>query len=80
MDTNVMATVLTGLGVLLGVWRMVDGVRRDVTVAVDGVRKDLTAEIHAVHRRIDSVDQRIDGVNQRIDTVLPAARNAPGAS
>ena len=80
MDTNVMATVLTGVGVLLGVWRLVG-------VAVDGVRKDLTAEIHLVHRRIDAVDQRIDGVNQRIDgvnqridTVLLAARNAPGAS
>ena len=65
MDTNVIATVITGLGVLLGVWRMVDGVRRD-----------LTAEIHIVHRRIDALDQRIDGVNQRIDTVLLAGRTA----
>ena len=62
MDTNVMATVLTGLGVLLGVWRL-------VAVAVDGVRRDLTAEIRAV-------SQRIDGVNQRIDAVLLADRNA----
>ena len=62
MDTYVMATVLTGLGVLLGVWRL-------VAVAVDGVRRDLTAEIRAV-------SQRIDGVNQRIDAVLLADRNA----
>lgn len=62
MDTYVMATVLTGLGVLLGVWRL-------VAVAVDGVRRDLTAEIRAVN-------QRIDGVNQRIDAVLLADRNA----
>ena len=69
MDTYVMATVLTGLGVLLGVWRLVavavDGVRRDV----NSVRQDLTAEIRAVN-------QRIDGVNQRIDAVLLADRNA----
>ena len=44
MDTNVIATVLTGLGVLLGVWRLVDGVRRD-----------LSAEIRAVNQRIDAV-------------------------
>ena len=76
MDTNVVATVLTGLGVLLGAWRLVDGVRRDLTATVDGVRKDLTTEIHAVHRRIDAVNQRIDGVNHRIDAVLLANRTA----
>ena len=61
MDTyvTVMATVLTGMGVLFGVWRLVtaaiDGVRRDLTAAVDSVRKDLTAEIRAVTQRIDAV-------------------------
>ena len=28
MSQDVIATVLTGIGVLIGVWRMVDGVRR----------------------------------------------------
>lgn len=51
MSTDVIATVLTGVGVLVGVWRMVDGVRRDV----DGVRRDLTAQIAAVNTRIDNI-------------------------
>ena len=45
------ATVLTGVGVLVGVWRMVESVRRDV----DGVRRDLTAQIAAVNTRIDNI-------------------------
>ena len=44
MNQDMIATVLTGIGVLLGVWRMVDGVRRD-----------LTAQITAVNTRIDNV-------------------------
>ena len=39
MSPDVIATVLTGVGVLAGVWRMVESVRRDV----DGVRRDLMA-------------------------------------
>jgi len=42
MSPEVIATVLTGVGVLVGVWRLVEGVRRD-----------LTAQIAAVHTRID---------------------------
>ncbi|MCE2542730.1 MAG: hypothetical protein J4F30_04735 [Acidobacteria bacterium] len=62
MDTNVVATVLTGLGVLLGVWRLVGVAVEGVRLEVDGLRRDLTAEIRAV--------------NQRIDAVLLADRNA----
>ena len=51
MSTDVIATVLTGVGVLVGVWRMVESVRRDV----DGVRRDLTAQITAVNTRIDNI-------------------------
>ena len=51
MSSDVIATVLTGVGVLVGVWRMVESVRRDV----DGVRRDLTAQIAAVNTRIDSI-------------------------
>ncbi|MCY4075443.1 MAG: hypothetical protein OXH04_08455 [Acidobacteria bacterium] len=52
------ATVLTGVGVLVGVWRMVESVRRDVDGVrrdVDGVRRDLTAQIAAVNTRIDNI-------------------------
>ena len=51
MSSDVIATVLTGVGVLVGVWRMVESVRRDV----DGVRRDLTAQIAAVNTRIDNI-------------------------
>ena len=51
MSPDVIATVLTGVGVLVGVWRMVESVRGDV----DGVRRDLTAQIAAVNTRIDNI-------------------------
>lgn len=48
MSVEVVATVLTGavsvLSVLVGVWRLVEGVRRD-----------LTAQIAAVNTRIDNI-------------------------
>ncbi len=58
MSPDVIATVLTGVGVLVGVWRMVESVRRDVDGVrrdVDGVRRDLTAQIAAVNTRIDNI-------------------------
>ncbi len=44
MSPERIATVLTGVGVPVGVWRMLEGLRRD-----------LTAQIAAVNVRIDSV-------------------------
>ena len=44
MSLEVIATLLTGVGVLVGVWRLVEGVRRD-----------LTAQIAAVNTRIDNI-------------------------
>ncbi|MCE2541520.1 MAG: hypothetical protein J4G16_14415 [Acidobacteria bacterium] len=58
MSSDVIATVLTGVGVPFGVWRMVGSVRRDVDGVrrdVDGVRRDLTAQIAAVNTRIDNI-------------------------
>ena len=51
MSGEVIATVLTGAGVLLGVWRMVEGVRRD-----------LAGRIDTVDRRVDAVNTRIDNI------------------
>ena len=48
------ATVLTGVGVLIGVWRMVGGVRRD-----------LANRIGAVDRHVDAVNTRIDTLTTR---------------
>ena len=45
MSSDVIATILTGVGVMVGVWRMVESVRRDVDGVrrdVDGVRRDVT--------------------------------------
>ena len=51
MSPELIATVLTGVGVLIGVWRM-----------VEGVRQDLANRIEAVDRRVDSVNTRIDNI------------------
>ena len=51
MSGEVIATVLTGAGVLVGVWRMVEGVRRD-----------LASRIDLVDRRVDAVNTRIDNI------------------
>ena len=58
-----MATVLTGVGVLVGVWRMVEAVRRD-----------LSGQISAVNTRIDDVRRDLSAVNVRIDNILLADR------
>jgi predicted nucleic acid-binding protein len=70
MTGEVVAIVLTGAGVLIGVWRIVtvqvESVRRDVTGAlhreigavredIRGVRTDLTAQIAAVNTHIDNI-------------------------
>ena len=44
MSSEVIATVLTGIGVLMGGWRLVEGVRRDPI-----------AQIAAVNTRIDNI-------------------------
>ena len=69
MSLDLIATVLTGVGVLIGVWRMVESVRRDV----DGVRRDLSAQITAVSTRLSA---EIAAVNTRIDNILLADRKS----
>jgi hypothetical protein len=51
MSPEVIATVLTGAGILVGVWRMVEGVRRD-----------LGFQIAAVNARVDGINTRIDNI------------------
>lgn len=48
MSGEVIATVLTGVAVLVGIWRLVD-------VKIDALRRDLTAQIAAVNTRIDNI-------------------------
>ena len=79
------ATVLTGVGVLVAVWRLVESVRRDLTgqittvnaqiatvnARIDDVRRDLTSQIDDVRRDLGT---QIAAVNTRIDNVLLADR------
>ena len=60
MSPEVIATILSAVGVLIGVWKMVDGTRRELSAKIDS--------------EIGTVNQRIDAVNQRIDAVLLADR------
>ena len=55
MTQDVIATVLTGIGVLFGVWRLVH-------VESESVRRDLAAQISAVIAQIAAVNTRIDNV------------------
>ena len=55
MNQDVIATVLTGIGVLFGVWRLVH-------VESESVRRDLAAQISAVTAQISAVNTRIDNV------------------
>ena len=69
MSPDVIATVLTGVGIVLAVWRIVAGVRRD-----------LSGQIAAVSKRVDAVEVRLSAeiaaVNTRIDHILLADRHA----
>ena len=75
MNADVLATVLTGVGVLIGVWRIVtvqvDSVRRDLGVQIGDVRRDLTAQITATDNKLSAA---IRDVNARIDNILLADR------
>ena len=64
MSADVLAPVLTGVGVLIGVWRI-------VTVQLDSVRRNLTAQIAAVDNKLSAA---IRDVNTRIDNILLADR------
>ena len=55
MIADLIGTVLTGVGVLFGVWRI-------VTVQVEGVRRDLTGQIAAVTNQIAALNTRIDNI------------------
>ena len=55
MTPEMLATVLTGVGVLVGVWRMVESVRRDLGAQIAAVDTKLTNQIAAVNTRIDNI-------------------------
>ena len=70
MSPDTIATILTGIGVLFGVWRL----QADIARSIEGVRRDLANQIAA--GRSDLSDVRSDLSNQiatlssRIDNVI----------
>ena len=60
MSAEVIATILSAVGVLIGVWKMVDRTRRELGAKIDS--------------EIETVNQRIESVIHWIDAVLPADR------
>ena len=48
MSPEVIATILSTIGVLIGVWKMVDGTRSALSAKID-------SEIGTVNQRIDAV-------------------------
>lgn len=60
MSAELIATVLTGVGVLVGVWRIFEGLRRDLTSQIAAVDVKLSARIDAVGAQL----------NTRIDNIL----------
>ncbi len=68
MSGDVIATLLTGAGVLLVMWALIAGVRRDLRGDVEALRRDMRSDLEHVRRDLAAV-------NQRIDNVLLADRN-----
>ena len=60
VSAELIATVLTGVGVLVGVWRIFEGLRRDLTGRIAAVDAKLSARIDAVGAQL----------NTRIDNIL----------
>ena len=55
MSPELIGTILTGIGILLGVWRLVEGVRRDLTGQIAAVDNKLSAAIRDVNTRIANI-------------------------
>ena len=53
MTPDTIATIITGIGVLFGVWRIVH-------TEIGGLRRDLTALLSALTNQIAAVNTRID--------------------
>ena len=70
MTPEIASVVLTGVGVLIGVWRMF----AHYEARNDAAHAELAKRIDSRHAelggRIDAVNGRIDTVNGRMDTLL----------
>ena len=70
MTPEIASVVLTGVGMLIGVWRMF----AHYVARNDAAHAELAKRIDSRHAelggRIDAVNGRIDTVNGRIDTLL----------
>ena len=55
MTPESITMIITGGVVLLGMWRLLEGLRLDLTAEIKDLRSDLTNQITAVNTRIDNV-------------------------
>ena len=53
-EPELIATVPTGVGVLVGVWRIFEGVRRDLTSQIAAVDAKLSARVDAVGSQLNA--------------------------
>ena len=51
MSPDTITTILTGIGVLFGVWRLIEGVRRDLTNQIAGVNTRIDNVLLAERRQ-----------------------------
>lgn len=84
MSGELIGTVLTGVGLLVAFWRMVNaaearigGEIRDVRRELSELRRELTGQIGEVEARLRG---EIAAVNTRIDAVLLADRDRQRAA
>ena len=92
MTGDAVATVLTGLGVVIAVWglvdRKVDRLRTDLTgqvrAGIDTLRTDLTGQVDRVRTEIDTLRTdlagQVEAVRTRIDNILLAEGKRPRAA
>jgi hypothetical protein len=60
VDVNIIATVTTGLGILGGVYALVNRVE-------DRINRRIDEHFHGVDSRFRGIDQRFDAINTRFD-------------
>ena len=70
MTPEIASVVLTGVGVLIGVWRMFAHYEARNDAAHAALAKRIDSRYVELGGRIDAVNGRIDTVNGRMDTLL----------
>ena len=73
MTSDIIATILTGVGVLIGVWRLVEGMRKELNSRIDTLDGRMNSRFDAVSNRMEA---RYDVISSRVDDVLLRRQNS----